>query len=170
MANASSRAIVALAVACSLAATVPVAAQSVAPEYPRPAILPIAPRDVRPSPPVIVRPQPQQQGCPTGDCVSYNLSTQDECVMFDRQATGDQRWTSGLSLDVDGELFVERGQRQWNVQAYRIQWFNGTWSGWYVAGVNDLDHKYNPGPNTMRRMWSYFADHAHQTLACRRRQ
>ncbi|MBL8679413.1 MAG: hypothetical protein JNK05_09625 [Myxococcales bacterium] len=170
MAHASSRAIVALALACSLVNALPVAAQSVAPTYPRPSILPIPPRDLPPTPPVIVRPPPQNQACTTGDCVSYNLSTQDECVMFDRQATGDQRWAAGLSLDADSELFVERGQRQWNVTAYRLRWFNGAWSGWYVAGVNDLDHKFNPGNNTMRRMWSYFADHEHQALACHRRQ
>jgi hypothetical protein len=90
--------------------------------------------------------------------------------MFDRQATGDPRWAAGLSLDADQDLFVERNLRQWNVQSYRIRWSNGAWSEWFVAGVNDVDFKFNPGSNTMRRMWSYFADHEHQALACHRRQ
>ncbi len=90
--------------------------------------------------------------------------------MFERAATGDARWAAGLSRGVDRALFQERGSAGWTVSAYRIRWSNGAWSGWYVAGVNDLDHKYNPGANTMRRMWSYFADHEHQALACRPRQ
>jgi hypothetical protein len=90
----ASRSMIALAVVCSLVNALPVAAQSVAPQYPRPAILPIAPppRDQPPTPRVIVRPPPQNQSCTTGDCVSYNLSTQDECVMFDRRARLVLRW------------------------------------------------------------------------------
>jgi hypothetical protein len=170
MARLATRALVAFAGSCLLFAALPVAAQSVSPTYPRP--FPPVNNDPpvgRPPQPVVVRPQPQQS-CATGDCVAHNIATQDECSMFDRQATGDARWAAGLSLDIDGELFAERGMRQWNVQAYRLRWFNGAWSGWYVAGVNDIDHKYNPGANTMRRMWSYFADHEHQVLACHRRQ
>ncbi len=125
-------------------------------------------------PPVFVEPRvvvatPALPACPTGDCVGHDLSTQDECAMFERPATGDARWASGLSLAADSALFRERGAAGWDVSAYRIRWSNGAWSAWYVAGVNDLDHKYNPGANTMRRMWSYFADHEHQALACRPR-
>lgn len=175
MSHSSTRAALAFAVVCSLAAALPVAAQNAGaprPGYPRfdpPGVRP-QPVIVQPQPnPVIVRPQPNSQ-CPTGDCVAYNLSTQDQCAMFDRQATGDARWAAGLSLDADRELFAEQGMRGWEVQAYRLRWSNGAWSEWYVAGVNDLDHKFNPGANTMRRMWSYFADHEHQALACHRRQ
>lgn len=46
---------------------------------------------------------------------------------------------------------------------------HGAWSERYVAGVNDLDHTYNPGANTMRRMGSYFADHERRALAGRPR-
>ena len=165
MNSSSKRAALSLVIACSLVSALPVAAQSVAPTYPRPVIE--RPPQVQPAPVVVPS---AQSSCPTGDCVAYDLSTQDECAMFDRQATGDQRWAAGLSLEADSALFVERNARGWNVQAYRIRWSNGAWSGWYVAGVNDLDHKYNPGNRTMRRMWSYFADHEHQALACHRRE
>lgn len=167
MNSSSKRFALSLVVACSLVSALPVAAQSVSPTYPRPAF--DRPPRVQPTPPTVVV-DPTQARCPTGDCVAYELSTQDECAMFDRQATGEPRWASGLSLEADSALFVERNTRDWNVQAYRIRWSNGAWSGWYVAGVNDIDHKFNPGNRTMRRMWSYFADHEHQALACHRRQ
>ena len=56
---------------------------------------------------------------------------------------------------------------QGDVVAYKIQWFGGSWSGWYVTGVNDIDWKYNTIENDMRRMWSYFNDHNHQYIICR---
>jgi hypothetical protein len=53
-----------------------------------------------------------------------------------------------LSLDKE-KLGVE-------IIAYRIQWFSGSWSGWYVPGVNDLYKKpYEP----LRRYWACFNDH-----------
>lgn len=66
---------------------------------------------------------------------------------------------------VDGGLII----------AYKIEWYNGNWSEWYIPRVNDIDHKFNPTTkqceipyrsNTMRRMWSYFADHAHKYIIC----
>lgn len=149
-----------LALAVVTFASLPASAQRINPcQPPRP-----------PTPPLsVVVASPPADACPTGDCVAHNLTTQDECAMFERAATGDSRWASGLSRAVDRALFQERGSVGWTVTAYRIRWSNGAWSEWYVAGVNDLDHKFNPGPNTMRRMWSYFADHEHQALACRPR-
>jgi hypothetical protein len=134
----------------------------------RPIVPPVVVQPVQPVQPVPVVVPTQQ--CPTGDCVPLAITTQDRCQMFDRQATGDARWHQGLSTSIDSELFVEQQQRGWDVSAYRIRWSNGAWSEWYVPGVNDIDHKYNPGPNTMRRMWSYFTDHEHQALACHRAQ
>lgn len=107
--------------------------------------------------------------CPTGDCVDHDLSSQDQCAMFHRGPTGDARWAQGLSLTVDGVAFVEGDRAGWDVTAYRIRWSNGAWSEWYVAGVNDIDHKFNPANRSLRRMWSYFADHEHEALACRPR-
>jgi hypothetical protein len=129
-------------------------------------------------PPTLQEPEePSQHGverpnglCPTGDCVDHDLSTQDECAMFEHAPAHDARWASGLSLSTDTSLFREQNTLGWNISAYRIRWSNGAWSNWYVAGVNDIDHKYNPHNRTMRRMWSYFTDHEHQALACRARQ
>ncbi len=127
-----------------------------------------------PHPPITPGPSvttpPAQRACPTGDCVAHDLSTQDECATFERAPTGDARWAAGLSRSADRVLFQERGSTGWTIAAYRIQWSNGAWSEWLVPGVNDLDHKFNTNRNTMRRMWSYFADHAHQAIACRPRQ
>ena len=61
------------------------------------------------------------------------------------------------------------------IVAYKIQWFNGRWSGWYVPGVNDIDRKYDIGALTcsvplrarsLRRVWSYFYDHTHMYIIC----
>ncbi len=48
---------------------------------------------------------------------------------------------------------------------YRIQWVAGSWSPWYVPGVNDLDWKNNLD-GTARRIWSYFDDHTHEYINC----
>ena len=42
------------------------------------------------------------------------------------------------------------------IVAYRIQWFNGQWSNWFVPGVNDL---YKKSSETLRRYWACFNDH-----------
>jgi len=47
------------------------------------------------------------------------------------------------------------------ILSYRIQWFSGSWSPWYVPGVDDVDWKTN-ADGSSRRIWSYFADHVHQ--------
>ncbi|KAH3770800.1 hypothetical protein DPMN_172093 [Dreissena polymorpha] len=60
--------------------------------------------------------------------------------------------------------------------AYKIQWFNGIWSNWFVSGVNDLNIKFNLGPsghcpgmkaNTMTRFCGYFYDHNHHYIICK---
>lgn len=103
--------------------------------------------------------------------VRHVTSSQQSCVEQTRRPTWDCRWYAGLNLGVD-QLILSG-----NVVAYQIQWFNGRWSGWYVPGVNDLDHKINPFDrscavpivaNSMRRVWSYFYDHNHRYILCRR--
>lgn len=99
-------------------------------------------------------------GCSGSDCVVYDLATQDSCTEVTEYASYDIRWGRGLSLDVDRAI---KGGR---IVAYKIQWFSGGWSSWYVPGVNDIDSKYNSGPNTLRRMWGYFYDHNHSYVIC----
>jgi hypothetical protein len=97
------------------------------------------------------------------DRISHEISTQDICVEIASQAQRDSRWHQGLSLQIDQKILGGR------VIAYQIRWFNGNWSEWFVPGVNDIDHKYNPDNNTMRRMWSYFHDHEHRYILCKAR-
>ncbi|KAL3868669.1 hypothetical protein ACJMK2_041447 [Sinanodonta woodiana] len=108
--------------------------------------------------------------CPTGDCITYDISTQATCTeVSSKSRTSDCRWVAGLNINVDQVILKGR------IVAYKIQWFSGGWSGWYVPGINDIDGKYNtvamtcPVPynaNAMRRMWSYFYDHTHAYIIC----
>ena len=98
---------------------------------------------------------------PIGDYISYEIFTQDICLEIVSLAQRDSRWYQGLSLQIDQEILGGK------VIAYQIRWFNGHWSTWFVPGVNDIDHKYNPVNNTMRRMWSYFDDHEHRYILCK---
>jgi len=51
------------------------------------------------------------------------------------------------------------------IMRYRIQWFSGAWSPWYVPGVGDEDWNTNLD-GTKRRVWSYFDDHNHEFEVC----
>ncbi|XP_062596315.1 uncharacterized protein LOC134257734 [Saccostrea cucullata] len=107
------------------------------------------------------------------DLVIYNTSTQPKCKEVERKAVYGKEcgWYAGLYRDVD--QFYLKGR----IAAYKIQWFNGGWSGWFVPGVNDIDIKFNIQgadckdfkilPNTMRRWWSYFYDHTHKYVICK---
>jgi len=98
---------------------------------------------------------------PIGDYISYEIFTQDICLEIVSPPQRCSRWYQGLSLQIDQEILGGK------VIAYQIRWFNGNWSAWFVPGVNDIDHKYNPANNTMRRMWSYFDDHEHRYILCK---
>lgn len=100
--------------------------------------------------------------CNAPECIIYDIATQDACTEVTASASFDNRWVAGLSLEVDQT--VKGG----NIVAYQIQWFNGTWSGWYVPGVNDIDIKFNTLNKTMRRFWSYFYDHNHKYVICKK--
>jgi hypothetical protein len=100
-------------------------------------------------------------GCTGSDCVVHDLSTQAACTEVTEGPTQDGRWGAGLNTNIDQT--IEGG----DVVAYQILWGNGSWSGWYVTGVNDIDYKFNPGNGTMRRIWSYFYDHTHKYLICK---
>lgn len=97
--------------------------------------------------------------CGGSDCIVYDLSGQDTCSEVTAGPSYDIRWaTLGRSVDQ-----AVKGGR---IVAYQIQWGGGTWSPWYVPGVNDIDTKFNTGTSTLRRVWSYFYDHNHKYIIC----
>lgn len=53
-----------------------------------------------------------------------------------------------------------------DIVAYKIQWFSGAWSDWYLTGINDLYWKTNLD-GSERRVWSYFTDHNHIYIQCK---
>jgi len=67
----------------------------------------------------------------------------------------DVRWVNSTATNLDIQLLGVK------IVAYSIQWFGGSWSAWYVPGVNDLYQK--PG-ETVRRAWACFNDHTHKYL------
>ena len=87
-----------------------------------------------------------------------------------RYATWDCRW--GGTADRNADIKLLGGK----IIAYKIRWFAGHWSGWYVPGNNDMDGKtWNDirtcfGQKvvmwTIRYMWSYFEDHEHMFILC----
>lgn len=110
----------------------------------------------------VAHPRGTSSACPTGDCVAHRIDTQPSCTIEQKAPQGAAAgWHLGLATDTDQKNYGG------TVVAYRIRWSNGAFSGWYAKGVNDLDGKVNPGTNTMRRQWSYFADHEHEVLICR---
>ena len=106
----------------------------------------------------------------SSDLVQHDISTQSKCVEVERPRTLDCRWKIGLYHDMD--YVILKGK----IAAFKLQWFSGSWSGWYVPGINDLDGKFNINAvscgsypqkgNSMRRMWSYFYDHTHKYILC----
>ena len=73
---------------------------------------------------------------------------------FDPQQ--DNEWVEQcLNLSLD--------QKKWGcrIVAYRIRWFNGNWSSWFVPSVNDL---YKKSFEPLRRFWACFNDHAFEII------
>lgn len=66
-----------------------------------------------------------------------------------------QEWVNSLSTELDVDIFG------FKIVAYQIRWFNGSWSSWYVPGVNDLYKKNN---EPMRRFWACFNDHTFKII------
>ena len=98
--------------------------------------------------------------------IIYDINTQAKCTEVLRSRTNDCRWPAGLDMT---DQIIEGGR----IAAYKIQWFSGSWSGWYVPGVNDLSTTFNPSARTcslsyrarsMRRRWSMFYDHTHKFI------
>lgn len=106
------------------------------------------------------------------DMVTYDIKTQPTCREIQRAPVGLREcgWNAGLSRNVD--QFYLNGR----IAAYKIQWEHGSWSEWYVPGVNDIDIKFNVQttyckdydvrPNSMRRWWAYFNEYTHIVILC----
>lgn len=106
------------------------------------------------------------------DLIKHDLSSQPKCKEVTRRAVFRREcgWETGLYRNLDHYYLNGR------IIAYKIQWFNGSWSGWYVPGVNDIDGKVNvyrhscrhfPWKlNSVRKIWSYFYDHTHKYILC----
>ena len=100
------------------------------------------------------------QVCTAPECLIYDISSQSKCQEVSKPPHLNSQWKAGLGFFVDQALLKGK------IIAYKIRWFNGSWSGWFVPGINDIDHKFNTVNKTMRRMWSYFFDHSHLYIIC----
>ncbi len=129
--------------------------------------LPISVMATFPIQPSFAEPNPNGCNDATRDCIKYDLRTQAVCSQVGTESSPNAPagtapgWYQGLNSQLDQKNL--KGE----ILAYKIQWSNGVWTGWYVKGVNDIDIKYNPSNNTMRRMWSYFTDHKHLYIICK---
>jgi len=90
--------------------------------------------------------------------IPYTLD-QSVCTQVQENATWDARWKAGLSTEVDQEILGG------DVVAYQIQWGSGSWSTWYVTGVNDISNYANED-GSLRRRWALFYDHTHMYIIC----
>ncbi|WP_368010727.1 WD40 repeat domain-containing protein [Laspinema palackyanum] len=70
----------------------------------------------------------------------------------------DSRWVDSLATDLDEQLLGCK------IVAYKIQWFTGGWTNWYIPGINDLYQQTNLG-EPVRRVWAHFNEHRHQYLS-----
>lgn len=82
--------------------------------------------------------------------ISQAVAQEENCIEVTNSASGNSLWSNGLSTDLDMEILNR------DIVKYKIQWFNGRWSGWYFPGNGDIDWK-----DDGRRVWAYFADHTH---------
>lgn len=95
----------------------------------------------------------------------------EDCEIIRRAPTRDKYW-EGLGLNTSAHPEITK---------YRIRWFMGRWSEWFITGINDTDWKDNCGDkyflggrtwdpnrpdNCSRRVWSYFTDHTHEYELC----
>ncbi len=76
---------------------------------------------------------------------------------------GRSPWSAQYDRNVDFRILGGR------VIAYKLQWFAGSWSDWFVPDYNDIDGKVTVVGTTsyLRRWWSYFEDHNHTYIICK---
>ncbi|WP_051284163.1 hypothetical protein [Desulforegula conservatrix] len=100
--------------------------------------------------------------------------------LFSSLASADQNTASLPELStqsfVGTQIFAPRNDNEWvdqclnlnldkkfgcKIIAYKIQWFSGDWSSWFVPGANDL---YKKEGEPLRRFWACFNDHNFEIL------
>lgn len=92
------------------------------------------------------------------NCIIYDITTgRSKCTEINYTKRGGD--FSSLDINLDFQKFKGR------IVAYKIQWFNGSWSDWYIPGYNDIDTKAQNG--RLRRVWSYFSDHSFKIILCK---
>jgi len=92
---------------------------------------------------------------PTGaTTASANSICLNSTVVSEASLGGSAYQSLGLDISIHPEILK-----------YRIRWFNGSWSTWYVPGQDDIDWKINTD-GTQRRIWAYFDDHTHEYEKC----
>ena len=97
------------------------------------------------------------------NCIPYWLDNQVVCTESSTlPPLGTDKWST-LNANIDIKNLGVR------LMAYKIQWFDKTWSGWYFPGVNDLDGKSTTvnGKKYLKRVWAYFVDHNHKWVTCK---
>jgi hypothetical protein len=111
--------------------------------------------------------------CSQSGCVKPYVWSQTtvKCGEEFRVAKFDCRWPSGVNSRMDEIVYDGR------IIAFKLKWFDGTWSKWFVPEMNDFDSKDNVNPkscpgfpyltNGLRRAWAYFYDHDHQIIICK---
>jgi hypothetical protein len=110
--------------------------------------------------------------CAGSDCVKPYVWSQTtvNCTEEIKPASRNCLWPSGSNSRMDEIVYGGR------IAAYQLQWFGGSWSNWFVPGMNDRDSKFNTAPracsmpylkNSLRLAWAYFYDHRHKIIICR---
>ena len=108
----------------------------------------------------------------TKQAMAQQVVSETTCTEVTNEApTQDCRWKANMNRNVD-HLILEG-----EVVAYKIKWFGGKWSGWFVSGLKDFDVKVNQYEdltcgvpiyaNSHRLMWSSFYDHYHSYIICK---
>ena len=107
--------------------------------------------------------------CSGSDCIIYRADYA-SCTEVTRSRTNDCRWVANFNRRVDETILGGA------VVAYKIRWFSGAWSDWFVPGQNDIDQKFNPSTRkcavpylakSIRRRWANFYDHTHKYIICK---
>ncbi len=95
----------------------------------------------------------EKSSVPVPDELVTKINNSDAFQFVRRQPTRNKNQSSPWRTLQDSQSHQE-------ILFYRIKWFGGggNWSGWMVAGVNDMNEQLN------RQHWNCFYDHQHEYL------